>query len=200
MSDKPVIAVFAGDSVQRAYLTEILSLSGALCAKGEEEIAAAALAIATADSVPATRAQGQSLLVLGGDDHGEQDVRVLPVPVRAADLLSAVDRFMTANRSNPARIVIGGHGLDTLESLWLADGKEPVRLTEKEVAILCYLKESAPLPIKRQVLLEKVWSYAEGVETHTLETHIYRLRQKIERDPSSPEILLTAEDGYRIEG
>lgn len=199
MSDKPVIAIFAEDSAQRSYLSGLVTLCGALCAKGAEEIAAATMAIATAASVPASRAAGQFLLVLGGPDRSEEAVRVLPVPVRAAELIAHIDRFMAAGRASPAHISIAGHSLDTRESLWMTDGKEPVRLTEKEVAILCYLKDSAPLPIKRQVLLEKVWAYADGVETHTLETHIYRLRQKIESDPSSPQILLTAEDGYRLE-
>lgn len=72
------------------------------------------------------------------------------------------------------------------------------RLTEKETAILAFLHANKNRTVARQELLDAVWGYAEGVETHTLETHIYRLRQKIEKDAANPEILLTEENGYRL--
>ncbi len=70
------------------------------------------------------------------------------------------------------------------------------RLTEKEMDILIYLHDSHPKKIQRQDLLDHVWGYAHDVETHTLETHIYRLRQKIEDNPAAPEILMTDDEGY----
>jgi DNA-binding response OmpR family regulator len=73
-----------------------------------------------------------------------------------------------------------------------------VRLTEKETAILKYLYRSGHKVVSRGVLLDEVWGYNAGVNTHTLETHIYRLRQKIERDPSHAEILITESGGYRL--
>jgi DNA-binding response OmpR family regulator len=73
-----------------------------------------------------------------------------------------------------------------------------VRLTEKEAAILKYLYRAGPEVVGREVLLHEVWGYSEGITTHTLETHVYRLRQKIERDPSQAEILLTEAGGYRL--
>lgn len=78
----------------------------------------------------------------------------------------------------------------------MEDEKTEIKLTEKENAILSYLFENAGRTVSRKELLTAVWEYAEGVETHTLETHIYRLRQKIEKTPSEPEILLTSENGY----
>jgi len=77
--------------------------------------------------------------------------------------------------------------------------QELIRLTEKETAILKYLKRSDGTPIRRDVLLDEVWGYNAGVTTHTLETHIYRLRQKIERNPSVATILITESGGYRLE-
>ena len=79
-----------------------------------------------------------------------------------------------------------------------ATGKKKIRLTEKETAILKYLFRAGDRPIGRDQLLHEVWGYNAGVTTHTLETHVYRLRQKIERDPQKAEILVTDPGGYRL--
>ena len=76
--------------------------------------------------------------------------------------------------------------------------RKQVRLTEKETAILRYLYHAGDRPIGRATLLGEVWGYNAGVTTHTLETHVYRLRQKIERDPANAEILVTEPGGYRL--
>jgi len=73
-----------------------------------------------------------------------------------------------------------------------------IRLTEKEAAILKYLYRAGNMVVARETLLNEVWGYNASVTTHTLETHIYRLRQKIERDPSEAEILITDRGGYRL--
>ncbi len=77
-------------------------------------------------------------------------------------------------------------------------GKKKIRLTDKEASILKYLFRAGDRPVARDVLLNEVWGYNAGVTTHTLETHIYRLRQKIERDPASAAILITDRGGYRL--
>ena len=73
-----------------------------------------------------------------------------------------------------------------------------VRLTEKETAILKYLYRAGDKVVGRDVLLDEVWGYNAAVATHTLETHIYRPRQKIEDDPSEARILVTEAGGYRL--
>lgn len=73
-----------------------------------------------------------------------------------------------------------------------------VRLTEKETAILKYLYRAGDKTVGRDQLLGEVWGYNAGVTTHTLETHVYRLRQKIEADPSNAEILVTEPGGYKL--
>ena len=78
------------------------------------------------------------------------------------------------------------------------DSNRKIRLTEKETAILKYLYRAGDKVVAREVLLDEVWGYNAGVTTHTLETHIYRLRQKIERDPSDAVLLLTEPGGYRL--
>jgi DNA-binding response OmpR family regulator len=82
----------------------------------------------------------------------------------------------------------------------LLEGAEggKVRLTDKETSILKYLYRQGPKTVTRDVLLKEVWGYNNRVTTHTLETHIYRLRQKIERDPSNARLLVTEEGGYRL--
>lgn len=89
-------------------------------------------------------------------------------------------------------------------------GQPPVALTDKEVDILSYLAKfsATGATVGREELLRRVWGYSEGVDTHTLETHIYRLRQKIEPQknesaredgqPQAPGLLVTQEDGYRL--
>ena len=74
-----------------------------------------------------------------------------------------------------------------------------IRLTEKEAAILKYLYRAGSRPVARQILLNEVWGYNSAVTTHTLETHIYRLRQKIEPDPSNARLLITEGGGYRLD-
>jgi DNA-binding response OmpR family regulator len=85
--------------------------------------------------------------------------------------------------------------LKTLER----EGEETrIRLTEKETNILKFLYRDIDNTVSRETLLHEVWGYNAGVTTHTLETHIYRLRQKIEENPSEAKILLTEEGGYRL--
>ena len=73
-----------------------------------------------------------------------------------------------------------------------------VRLTNKETAILKYLYRVGDQVVGRDLLLDEVWGYNAEVATHTLETHVYRLRQKIEKNPSNALILLTEPGGYRL--
>ena len=73
-----------------------------------------------------------------------------------------------------------------------------LRLTEKETAILKYLYRAGGKPVPREELLNDVWGYHAAVTTHTLETHVYRLRQKIELEPSNARILVTEPGGYRL--
>lgn len=75
--------------------------------------------------------------------------------------------------------------------------KQQIRLTEKEAAILKYLSCTNEQIVNRETLLEQIWGYNENVVTHTLETHIYRLRQKLKR-PSNAQILITEQNGYRL--
>lgn len=117
------------------------------------------------------------------------------MPVRLGQLLSRLET-LEQQAAMPVLLDFGAARLDLRQRLWLHDGKQ-VDLTEKEVALLEYLWHEDK-PVTREDLLRDVWDYAADVDTHTVETHIYRLRQKIERDPASPEHLLTTRTGYQI--
>ena len=80
----------------------------------------------------------------------------------------------------------------------LENGDEKIRLTEKETNILRFLFSQGDVTVARETLLHEVWGYNAQVTTHTLETHIYRLRQKIESNPSEAKLLLTEDGGYRL--
>jgi len=195
MQGPQTIEIFTQSGAQANYLAEIVRLAGYRAVPGGESGAGALLSLV--EGKTAKLSGDTRVLRLGEGDAGE-GVRVIKTPIRASALIEILRREMDIAGAAPALVTIGEHKLDTRENLWLAPGQSPLRLTEKETAILLYLKESAGGKVSKQALLENVWAYAEGVETHTLETHIYRLRQKIEADPSNPAILLTAEDGYRL--
>ena len=73
-----------------------------------------------------------------------------------------------------------------------------IELTEKEVSILKCLLSHGEEPVDRKKLLKQVWNYNLGVTTHTLESHIYRLRQKLETDPSIPRLIISEGGGFKI--
>ncbi|MBT5309399.1 MAG: response regulator transcription factor [Rhodospirillaceae bacterium] len=102
-------------------------------------------------------------------------------------------------RSDDAIFTIGPYSFQPGAKLLLeTETNKKVRLTDKEAAILKFLYRTGDKVVSRDVLLDEVWGYNAGVTTHTLETHVYRLRQKIEQDPSNAKILLTEPGGYRL--
>ena len=102
-------------------------------------------------------------------------------------------------RSDDAVLMIGPFTFQTANKLFLNnETNEKIRLTDKETALLKYLYRASGRVVDRDVLLGEVWGYNAAVDTHTVETHIYRLRQKIERDPSNAEILVSEPGGYRL--
>jgi DNA-binding winged helix-turn-helix (wHTH) protein len=95
-------------------------------------------------------------------------------------------------------IAIGDYVFKPQEKSLAREEEEDITLTDREVDILAYLVRHRQAPVSREMLLKNVWQYQEGVDTHTLETHIYRLRQKIEASAEEPRLLLTVEGGYRL--
>ena len=101
-------------------------------------------------------------------------------------------------QSEGAVFAIGPYSFHPAQKI-LADGEaRKVRLTEKETEILKYLYRAGDNVVSRDTLLGEVWGYNAGVATHTLEPHVYRLRQKIEADPPNARLLVTEPGGYRL--
>jgi DNA-binding response OmpR family regulator len=102
--------------------------------------------------------------------------------------------------SEDAVLTIGPYTFKPAAKLLLDTEKagKKVRLTEKETGILKFLYRAQQRLVPRETLLAEVWGYNAGVTTHTLETHVYRLRQKIERDPSAARLLVTEPGGYKL--
>ncbi len=121
-------------------------------------------------------------------------------PFRIAVLLARMRAQLRQHeQSEDAVFTIGPYTFRPSAKLLLdPETNKKVRLTEKETAMLKYLYRAGDKVIGRDVLLDEVWGYNAGVDTHTLETHIYRLRQKIERDPSDAKLLVTEQGGYRL--
>ena len=93
---------------------------------------------------------------------------------------------------------LGPYTFKPARKMLITEDDKKIRLTEKETNILKYLYRATEGVVPRDVLLHEVWGYNAGVTTHTLETHIYRLRQKIEPDPSNARLLVTESGGYRL--
>ena len=136
----------------------------------------------------------------GGSDCGGGADDTLPKPLRLSVLLACLrGHLQQSGRGEGAVFPIGPYTFrPSVKLLVETNGHRQVRLTEKETAILDYLYRARDRAIARDTLLGEVWGYNTGVTTHTLETHVYRLRRKIERDPARAEILVTEPGGYRL--
>ena len=101
-------------------------------------------------------------------------------------------------QSKDAVFAIGPYKFQPAQKLLVDANGQKIRLTAKETAILKYLYLAGDRVVSRDTLLGELWGYNARVTTHTLETHVYRLRQKIEADPSNATILVTRQGGYRL--
>ncbi len=135
--------------------------------------------------------------VILGLDAGANDY--ITKPFKFAVLLARIRAQLRQHEQSEDAVFTIGHYTFKPASKILTDEKgAKIRLTEKECSILKYLYRATEKVVSREVLLHEVWGYNAGVTTHTLETHIYRLRQKIETDPSNAELLVTEMGGYKL--
>jgi DNA-binding response OmpR family regulator len=134
--------------------------------------------------------------VVGGLDAGANDY--VAKPFRMSELLARVRAQLRLHDiSEDAELEIGRFRFRPGDRMLLGEDGARVRLTGKEAAVLKYLCRAAG-PVSRETLLRKVWGYSAKATTHTVETHIYRLRLKLEGSPIQRRMLLSEAGGYRL--
>jgi DNA-binding response OmpR family regulator len=134
--------------------------------------------------------------VIEGLDAGANDY--VAKPFRFAVLMARIHAHLRSHEQNEEAVYrVGPYTFRPSAKMLIDHQGKKIRLTEKETNILKYLYRSGET-VGRETLLHEVWGYNPAVTTHTLETHIYRLRQKIERNPTEAQILITESGGYRL--
>ncbi|HEV2558716.1 MAG TPA: response regulator transcription factor [Microvirga sp.] len=142
-------------------------------------------------------AQGSESDTVLGLEAGANDY--VTKPFKFAVLLARIRaQLRQYEASEDAIFRIGHYTFRPGSKLLTTEKGSKLKLTEKETAILRYLYRAGQKVVGRDILLQEVWGYNSNVTTHTLETHIYRLRQKIETDPSQARILVTEPGGYKL--
>jgi len=155
------------------------------------------------------RKQGVKAPVLMLTGHDSDADTILGLDAGANDYVSKPFKFPVLlariraqlrqhEQSEDAVFTLGPYTFKPSMKLLVTEDDKKVRLTEKETNILKFLYRSTDGVVARDTLLHEVWGYNASVTTHTLETHIYRLRQKIEPDPSNARLLVTESGGYRL--
>ena len=155
------------------------------------------------------RKQGVKCPIVMLTDHDTDSNTILGLDAGANDYITKPFKFPVLlariraqlrqhEQSEDAIFTLGPYTFKpSIKILVTADDKK-IRLTEKETNILKFLYGAIEDVVPRDILLHEVWGYNAGVTTHTLETHIYRLRQKIEPNPRKASILITENGGYRL--
>jgi DNA-binding response OmpR family regulator len=155
------------------------------------------------------RKQGVKCPIFILTGHGADSDTILMLDAGANDYINKPFKFTILlarihaqlrqhEQSEDAIFNLGPYTFKPAIKMLLAEGNRKIRLTEKETNILKFLYRTSEGVVPRDTLLHEVWGYNAGVTTHTLETHIYRLRQKIEPDPRNASLLVTESGGYRL--
>ena len=147
-----------------------------------------------------------TMILMSGDPRDEVVVQgledgavdFLSKPFSMPVLQARVDNALRS-RSSSTRAMhrIGAYRFSSSDQMLRTDAGKSIALTRRESDILKKLLQTKG-PVDRRTLLREVWGYSDRVSTHTVETHIYRLRQKIESDPSSPALIVTVDGGYAL--
>jgi hypothetical protein len=123
---------------------------------------------------------------------------IIPKPLRLGFLFDRLGYHRQRARYLHEPLSFGPYRLEPQNRLVLSKGKtEPIRLTEKETALLAYIGHAGP--VGRDSILRDVWGYEAGIDTHTIETHIYQLRRKLDPDETGQQWLINENGAYRLD-
>ncbi|MCB9990208.1 MAG: winged helix-turn-helix domain-containing protein [Rhodospirillales bacterium] len=205
ISEQALAGLVIADPLLRRLLERVLIEDGLPCAaleavRDEDVPGLRVLVLDHKAAVPSLSCE-PALIRIGPRAAGEESVQEewLETPLRLGAFLERVRFYCRQNTAiKRCDVQVGPYRLLWDTMMLVAEGRADIRLTEKERDILAVLSRSAGRTVSRHDLLDTVWAYAADIETHTLETHIYRLRQKIEDDPAQPSYVLTEENGYRL--
>ncbi len=214
-----IAVLIVGDADLRDALREQFACEASLAAREAEapDDAMAALkaeapnVLLIADDIPApgpaalsrmARAanfEGPAILLASRETATTRDFEgAMRRPLRFAELIALIRERIEARALAAARSPLDDRQFCATTQTFLgADGVRRL-LTEKETAILARLANERGGVVAREVLLREIWGYNASISTHTLETHIHRLRRKIENSSGRPALLLTAPSGYRL--
>ncbi|NBB52831.1 response regulator [Rhizobium sp. CRIBSB] len=197
---RPVQAATAADGIRlgRESRADLILLDVDLPDMDGREACRALRAAGVSTPIVMLTGQSSDADTVMGLDAGANDY--ITKPFRYAVLLARIRAHLRSHeQSEDAIFRIGQYEFRPASKLLLDDRGRKVRLTEKETNILKYLYRAGAKAVSREELLTEVWGYNAGVTTHTLETHIYRLRQKIEPEPGQARLLVTDAGGYRLQ-
>ncbi len=137
--------------------------------------------------------------IISGLNAGANDYIIKPF--RTNELLARLQaQLRLFDTSEAAVFTIGPYTFRPAAKMLVGTGtKQRIRLTGKEVDILKFFYRHGNRVVSRQVLMDEVWGYKAGVNSHTLETHIYRLRQKMASNPTNCRLLMSAPGGYQLD-
>ena len=110
-------------------------------------------------------------------------------------VMSVLEDYISADKIN---INIEGYEYDLKINTLIDESGKKIKLTEKEVKVLSYLSKSGGMLVAKETLLRAIWGYRQNITTHTLETHIYRLRRKLEKTPDKPSLIVSGSGGYML--
>lgn len=139
-------------------------------------------------------------LKVSNKDGLEVNLAFINLPLRFVSLEAKIRQLLRFEADKQMKALkIGDYTYSPIKKALVGHANAELKLTEKEISILTYLNQALGASIGREELLREVWRYNEGVTTHTLETHIYRLRQKLAEIFANQEIIMTTDGGYRLQ-
>ena len=119
------------------------------------------------------------------------------LPIKILDLIEKINiNLLKLKYSFQSNFEIKQYKLD-LNSRIMSHQKKDLKLTEREIEIILFLNKSKT-PQSIDILQKEVWGYSENLETHTVETHVYRLRKKIKDTFKDDDFLISSKSGYKI--